>query len=123
MPLRRRHRRDKWTVRLHGKITPLNFNLGAMNDTFDNQTADRAIIDGGVGTDTIINSGDGNDLLSLKGSEDDQVDSCGAGNDKADLDHRDVLRTTGCETVFIDGVQILPVPAPPGPTPPRPRSR
>jgi Ca2+-binding RTX toxin-like protein len=98
-------------------ITQLNFNLGAMNDTFDNETATDADINGGSGSDRIINSGGGNDLISLNGSEFDQVDSCGAGdNDKADLDHRDFLaQNSGCENVFVDNVQILPVPVTPPP--------
>ena len=98
-------------------VTQLDFNLGALNDTFNNRRAVNANVTGGSGTDIVINSGNGNDFLSLKGYECDQVNSCGAGdNDKADLDHRDVLQTnSGCETVFVDDVQILPVPVTPPP--------
>lgn len=114
---------DKRTVACDDKnIARLDFILGAMNDTFDNQTAINANITGGGGTDTIINSGGGDDYLNLKGTDKDQVDSCGAGNDKADLDKRDVFSAAdnGCETVLIEGVQVLPVPTNPDPGQPVP---
>jgi Ca2+-binding RTX toxin-like protein len=103
-------------------IQRLDFLLGAMGDTWNNTTTYNANVTGGGGTDTIVNAGGGDDLLNLRGTDKDVVDSCGAGNDKADFDRRDSFSTAnnGCETVFNEGVQILPVlpTPPPGGTPP-----
>jgi Ca2+-binding RTX toxin-like protein len=103
-------------------VTRLDFNLGFSSDSWDNTTAISANITGGGGTDTIKNAGAGDDLLNLRGTDTDVVQSCGAGNDKVDFDRRDSFSTAanGCETVFNEGVQILPVPANPDPGSPAP---
>jgi Ca2+-binding RTX toxin-like protein len=109
-------------------VQRLDFNLGGLEDSFDNTSDINANITGGSSFDEIINSGGGDDVLSLRGSEKDQIDSCGAGNDRADLDGKDIFKTsnTDCETIDINGVQTFPVPITPPPaggggnTPPPP---
>jgi Ca2+-binding RTX toxin-like protein len=83
-------------------VTLLSFDLRAMNDTFDNQTAIDTNVTGGPDTDRIINSGGGNDHVEISGNEADELVSCGAGNDEVFGDSRDTIRPdSACETVHV----------------------
>jgi Ca2+-binding RTX toxin-like protein len=83
-------------------VSLLSFDLRALNDTFDNQTAIDTNVMGGPDTDRIINSGGGNDHVEISGNEADEIDSCGAGNDEVFSDSRDTIHPgSGCETVHV----------------------
>lgn len=97
-------------------ITQLRVDLGALDDSFDNQTAMSSNVTGGPGIDTIVNAGSGDDLVDVKGSKStdkDVIQTCGAGADTVLLDGFDPVAPADCETMFVDGTQIRPVPAPP----------
>jgi Ca2+-binding RTX toxin-like protein len=104
-------------------VQKLVFPLGMLNDTFDNQTATPADINGGGGTDRIIQAGAGNDTIDIGGNEIDEFGSCGAGTDALQRDVRDTVPATyaehQCET--INGVdQTTPAATPGGGANPTP---
>jgi Ca2+-binding RTX toxin-like protein len=109
-------------------MSQLSFNLGDLEDRFNNTTAIPAGVVGGSGTDTIVSAGAGDDLISVNGGskpETDIVGDCGAGNDTVDADRKDDLTAAAnCETIKVGGVVLNPgtPPPPPGgvntPTPP-----